>query len=354
MESLVNPSFWRDKSVLVTGHTGFKGGWLAAWLTVLGARVTGFALPPPTTPSLFEAIGLDELIDSHIGDIRDPGQLRPVFESARPEVVLHLAAQSLVLESYSAPAETYATNVVGTANVLDCARYAESVRACVVIATDKCYENREWVWGYREEDTLGGADPYSSSKACAELVVDCYRRSFFTKAARLASARAGNVIGGGDWSKFRLLPDLVRAAATGEPILLRHPGAIRPWQHVLDPLRGYLAVAERLYREAKAASAWNFGPEHHAGGAVRDVVARFAEAWGEAPRVDMDPDATLHESRVLRLDSSKARIELGWHPLLQFEEAVDWAVRWYKEHHLRPSHARDLTFEQIDQFSARS
>ena len=351
----MSAEFWRQKRVLVTGHTGFKGGWLATWLHLLGAKVVGYALAAPTTPSLFDTIDLGTLIVSRLGDIRDFDTLSAAFNEGEPEIVFHLAAQPLVLASYTDPLETFGTNFMGTAHVLECARKTASVRAVVVVTSDKCYENRGWVWGYREGDRLGGRDPYSNSKACVELLSHTYQNSFFAAAEgpRLATVRAGNVIGGGDWGLYRLVPDLVRAATSGEPIILRYPEAVRPWQFVLDPLRGYLEVARRLYlHDGRAAAAWNFGPEVGAFGAVKSIVAAFQDGWGTAINVVNESGPKKPEAETLRLDSSKARLELGWRPLLQFSEMMEWTIEWYRIFKDNPTGMRQTTFGQLERFMA--
>lgn len=331
----INPDFWRGKSVFLTGHTGFKGGWLALWLNRMGARVTGYALSPPTTPSLFETAGIaDALAGSTIADIRDPERLCAALAEAQAEIVFHLAAQPLVRASYEDPIGTYAVNVMGTVHLLEGIRRCPSVRAAVMVTSDKCYENREWWWGYRENEPMGGFDPYSSSKGCAELVSAAYRRSFFADGrVALASARAGNVIGGGDWAADRLLPDLVRAFGQGQPLTLRNPGAIRPWQHVLEPLAGYLLLAERLVGEGESyAGGWNFGPRDEDARTVREVVSEAARLWGEGALWQVDADATAqpHEARTLKLDCSLARGRLGWAPRLDLDVALAWALDWYR------------------------
>jgi CDP-glucose 4,6-dehydratase len=329
----VNSAFWRGKSVLVTGHTGFKGGWLSVWLEGLGAKVTGFALDPVGSPSFFAAVGVDRLVDSRIGDIRDFGALSTVFAEVRPEIVLHLAAQSLVLRSYDEPLETYGTNVMGTANLLECVRRTTGVRAAVIVTSDKCYENREWEWGYRECDRLGGKDPYSNSKACAELVTQSFRDSYFSEGdgSLVASVRAGNVIGGGDWGDDRIVPDLVRASMKGEAMKLRDPSAVRPWQFVLDPLYGYLLVAERLYEgDRSAAAAWNFGPDTANFHSVADVVETFGEYWERRTALERPTGKTKAETKVLKVDSTKARSDLYWKCQLGFSAMMDWTVAWYK------------------------
>lgn len=354
----MNATFWQQRRVFVTGHTGFKGSWLALWLERLGARVTGYSLPEPTSdPSLFELARVAEgMTASLAGDVRDLDSLSRALNGARPEVVIHMAAQSLVRRSYQDPAGTYATNVMGTVNLLEAARRAEGLRAVLVVTTDKCYENREWVWGYRETDRLGGRDPYSNSKACAELVTDAYRRSFFgaeeSNAAAVASARAGNVIGGGDWAEDRLLPDIFRAAAEGREVQIRNPDAVRPWQHVLEPLSGYLLLAENLCGERRAefAEGWNFGPSDEDARPVSWVVGRIAERWGDALRWSRDAGAHHpHEARSLRLDCSKSRELLRWRPRWTIERALDATVEWYRSQ-AAGADARRLCADQIDAY----
>ncbi|MDR3220765.1 MAG: CDP-glucose 4,6-dehydratase, partial [Candidatus Accumulibacter sp.] len=287
--------FWQGKRVLLTGHTGFKGSWLALWLSRLGAQVTGFALPPPTEPSLFDLARIGECLSSVIADIRDADAIHQAVREAQPEIIFHLAAQPLVRQSYLDPVETYATNVMGLVHLFEAVRQSGSARALVNVTSDKCYENREWLWGYREDETLGGHDPYSNSKACAELVTAAYRKSFFNRQDPpifVATARAGNVIGGGDWARDRLLPDILNAIAAGTPVRIRHPDAIRPWQHVLEPLRGYLMLAEQLYRDGAAcARAWNFGPADEDARPVRWIVERIAAKWPDKIRWEIDPPA---------------------------------------------------------------
>jgi CDP-glucose 4,6-dehydratase len=330
----VNRSFWKDKRVFVTGHSGFKGSWLTVWLSRLGANVTGFSLEPPSDPSLFDQARVAQGIDSIHGDIRDSGQLERALAGAEPEIVFHLAAQSLVRRGYRDPIETYSTNVMGTAMVLDSVRKQPGVRAVVSVTSDKCYDNREWPWGYRECDPLGGKDPYSSSKAGAELVTSAYRASYFSSpqsTVGVASARAGNVIGGGDWAEDRLLPDLVRGFSTGHPVAIRCPGAVRPWQHVLEPLRGYMLLAERLWRgERDFAAAWNFGPEARDERSVAWVADRLQQLWGEGARWTTDTDAHPPEATYLKLDISKTAARLGWRPLLDLDNALEWIVDWHK------------------------
>lgn len=326
--------FWRGRRVLVTGNTGFKGSWLTLVLRGLGADVSGYSLPAPTTPSLFELAKLAELTPTIMGDVRDPSSLEAAVGRVSPEIIVHLAGQALVRRSYEDPIETYGTNVMGTLHLLEAARRA-GVAAVVVVTSDKCYENREWARPYREDDALGGADPYSSSKGCAEILVDSYRRSFLAPGGHrtaVATARGGNVIGGGDFSAGRLVPDLVRAARVGEPARIRNPASIRPWQHVLDALTGYLVLAERLYRGGPAfAEAWNFGPAAEDSRAVAEIAELVTALWPDGPGWESDAD-TSHpaESRLLTLDSSKAHARLGWRPRWTAEEAVTRTVRWYR------------------------
>lgn len=346
-------NFYRGKRVLVTGHTGFKGGWLAAWLKSLGAHVIGLALPPESKPNFFDAACLACDMVSVFGDIRESSVVTSVFEQHQPEIVFHNAAQPLVLRSYREPVATYATNVMGTVHVLEAVRSTPSVRAVVVVTSDKCYENREWFWGYREEDALGGADPYSSSKACAELVAAAYRQSFFSAegAAAVATARAGNVIGGGDWCADRLVPDIVRGIAGNQPIVIRRPDSVRPWQHVLEPLRGYLLLAERLWHNREYAEAWNFGPRQADAVTVREVAQRLVSTWGKGElHVQPDPSAP-HEAQYLRLNTSKACNRLAWRPLLDLKQSLKWTAEWYRSYYDEPRSAATRTAEQIQRYS---
>jgi len=330
---VVTEDVWRGRRVLLTGHSGFKGGWLALWLRRLGAQVTGLSLPPEQ-PSLFGAANLAECTDGHFVDIRDASAVARLVEDVQPEIVFHLAAQSLVRRSYANPVETYATNVMGTANLLEAVRVkSPATRAIVVITTDKCYENKEWVWGYRETDPLGGYDPYSSSKAATELVAHSYARSFFSAPGTpaLATARAGNVIGGGDWAADRLLPDLLRACEANQTLQIRYPHAVRPWQHVLEPLAGYLRLAERLYVQGRQyAGAWNFGPAEASLKPVSWVADRFLAVWGTGVRWETTETAQPHEAAILKLDCSKAAHFLDWRPTLGLEQAIDMVVQWHK------------------------
>lgn len=340
MENLVN-GFWKDRRVFLTGHTGFKGGWLALWLQQMGAQVCGYALAPHTSPNLFTAANVAAGMNSVIGNLSHLPQLKEALTAHRPEVVLHLAAQSLVRASYQDPIGTYETNALGTARLLEAVRSCNSVRAVVIVTTDKCYKNREWVWPYRENDALGGHDPYSNSKACAELITSAYRDSFFPVARHaehgvaIASARAGNVIGGGDWSADRLIADIVRAFEAGETLRIRNPTATRPWQHVLEPLRGYLTLAENLYRHGtKYSGAWNFGPRYDDAKPVSWIVEHLASRWKSAgkhpPRWEFDPGPHPHEAQMLKLDWTKAAQELGWHPVMTLPEALDLTLDWYQ------------------------
>ena len=329
--------FWAGKRVLLTGHTGFKGAWMLMMLRDLGASVHGLALPAPTEPSLFGLLGLEEACAHHVGDIRDLAVVEAAVAAADPEIVFHMAAQPLVRSSYVDPVGTYATNVMGTVHVLDACRRAPRLRSVVVITTDKCYQNNGWVWGYRENDRLGGADPYSNSKAACEMAVEAYRRSFFAPerhdrhGVALASARAGNVIGGGDFALDRLVPDAVRAFIAGEPLQIRNPLAIRPWQHVLEPLSGYLMLAELgWHRPAAAAAGWNFGPAQDENASVRHVVDVLAGLWGEGAGWRQDPAEHPHEAATLKLDSTKAHVELGWRPRLGLPAALALTADWYR------------------------
>ena len=337
--------FWRGRRVLVTGHTGFKGGWLCLWLKALGADVTGYALAPATNPSLFEVARVGEGLRSVIADIRDLPILKKTFAAAQPEIVIHMAAQPLVRASYANPVETYATNVLGTVNVLEAARTAPSVKAIVNVTSDKCYENREWVWGYRENESMGGHDPYSSSKGCAELVTSAYRRSF---GLPLASARAGNVIGGGDWSADRLVPDILKSLAADQPVEIRNPNAIRPWQHVLEPLRGYLMLAARVHgHSSEFAEGWNFGPRDEDCRPVSEIVATLVDAWGGKAAWGAQPGEHPHEAGYLKLDSSKARTRLGWRPRTSLAEGLAMTVAWHRAW-LAGEDMNSLTLRQIE------
>jgi CDP-glucose 4,6-dehydratase len=339
--TLPDPAFWAGRRVLVTGHTGFKGAWLALWLAELGAAVTGFSRGVPTAPSLFALARLDELVEHHEGDVRDEAAVAAMVARVRPDVVLHLAAQPMVRRSFAEPVATYATNVMGTVNVLEAARTAPVAPGITIVVTsDKCYENREWPWGYREDEPLGGHDPYSSSKGAAELVAAAYRSSYDLP---VATARAGNVIGGGDWGEDRLVPDIVRAQDAGEPVRVRNPHAIRPWQHVLNPLSGYLRLAEVAHREPGARRAFNFGPADEDARPVGWIVERLAD------RVVTDPGPHPHEAHWLKLDSSLARERLGWRPRWDLAEGLDRTAAWYRAHR-DGADARATTLAQLRAF----
>jgi CDP-glucose 4,6-dehydratase len=331
-DRMMQHDFWKGRKVLITGHTGFKGSWLSLWLKRLGAEVVGYALAPPTSPSLFELAKVGEGMHSHLADIRDLETLLTVFGREQPEVVFHLAAQSLVRPSYEDPVLTYSTNVMGTVNLLEAVRRTESVRAVVVVTTDKCYENREWVWPYREDEAMGGHDPYSNSKGCAELVTAAFRASYWSagsgRSVAVASARAGNVIGGGDWAQDRLLPDIIRGVLAGETVHIRNPTAVRPWQHVLEPLSGYLMLAEHLLEKGEPfARAWNFGPADADAQSVGWIVECMAGLWREM-RWTQDSGPHPHEALTLKLDSSLARTLIGWTPQLDLGIALKWVVEW--------------------------
>ena len=341
---------WQGRRVLVTGHTEFKGGWLSLWLHEAGAYVFGYALPPESEPNLFAAADIDRIVDSTIADVRNLSTLCDSLSRSKAEVVFHLAAQPLVRRGYEDPIETYSTNVMGTAHVLEAARQCESVRAVVVVTTDKCYESREWVWGYRENDRLGGDDPYSSSKACAELLAHAYRRSFTGQDKRdllIATVRAGNVIGGGDWARDRLIPDAVRAFGAGEVLLIRAPHSVRPWQHVLEPLSGYIELAERLLNgEAKLADAFNFGPAPGNVRPVQEIVNAVSDLWGNGAHYRIDARMHPCETRLLSIDSARATTLLDWRPRLNLTTTLKMTVDWYKAH-LRDEDMSRVTREQI-------
>lgn len=344
--------------VLLTGHTGFKGAWATLWLTHLGAELRGVALRPDTGPALYDLAGVDDHCDSRIADITDARALDRAVHGFRPDIVIHMAAQAIVRDGYDCPVGTFATNVVGTANVLEIVRRSPSVAGVVVVTSDKCYENNEWDWGYRETDPLGGSDPYSASKACTELVAQAYRRSFFAdaKGPQLASVRAGNVIGGGDWARHRLIPDIVRATRDGQDTVIRNPRSVRPWQHVLEPLAGYLTIAAAMLagQGTTVAGAWNFGPDTDATVPVGDLCRRFAHHWGEGgPRFAFGTDDHApHEAGLLRLDSTKARLRLGWHPRLTLDDALSLTAAWYRTH-ARGGDMHALTLGQIAGYEAR-
>ena len=349
MENMVK-SVFAGRRVFVTGHTGFKGGWLALSLVRLGATVRGYALDPATEPSLFQSARLSSLVDDVRGDIRDAASLDRALRDFAPEVVFHLAAQPLVRRSYADPLGTYAVNVMGTAQLLESIRTVPSVLATVVVTTDKCYLNREWRWGYRETDTLGGYDPYSSSKACAEILCASYRSSFFSqKGMLLSTARAGNVIGGGDWSEDRLIPDLIRGFIAGQPVPIRRPMSVRPWQHVLEPIAGYLLLAEKLLAGGEGfADAWNFGPFDEDAWPVEKIATTMARRWSAGATWFRDGQEGVHEAGLLKLDSSKARAELGWQPRLRLRTSLEWLVDWYQAW----QHGEDMQSFTLNQIAA--
>lgn len=350
MERKINKKFWKNKRVFVTGHTGFKGSWLTLWLKLLGAEVTGYSLSPSSIPSMFDAANVQGGITSVTGDIRDYVSLEKAMTEAKPEIVFHLAAQPLVRQSYKNPRETYETNVMGTVNLLESVRKTKGIKSVVIVTTDKCYENNEWVYPYRENDRLGGHDPYSNSKACAELVTDAYRRSFLAEAGvPVASARAGNVIGGGDWSEDRLVPDIMRFVFEGKTLVIRNPKSLRPWQHVLDPLFGYLLLAQTLVTEGpQFAQSWNFAPSEKAK-TVEELLSMLENALSE--KIDWKKDTKVHphEANYLQLDATKARELLGWDSKVPLADAVVLSGAWYKTYYEGKS-ARDITLEQITKY----
>ncbi|MBZ8140438.1 CDP-glucose 4,6-dehydratase [Rubrivivax gelatinosus] len=348
--SQTRPDFWCGKRVLLTGHTGFKGSWLSLWLQSMGASLRGIALAPPTEPALFDVARVADGMEHRIVDIRDFGAVQAQMAEFRPEIVIHMAAQPLVRLSYQQPVETYATNVMGTVHVLEAARHAGTVKAIVNVTTDKCYENREWVWGYREDEPMGGHDPYSNSKGCAELVSSAYRKSFFKGTGiAMATARAGNVIGGGDWAADRLVPDILRALQQREPVLIRNPHAIRPWQHVLEPLSGYLLLAERLYEHGQAdAEGWNFGPRDEDARPVQWIVEHLCSNWGGSASWTLQPGEHPHEASYLKLDISKARQRLQWAPRWSLETALEHITAWHQAW-LAGRDMRALCLNQISQ-----
>lgn len=350
---------YRNRKVLITGHTGFKGAWLSLWLNHLGSNVIGYALKPPTQPNLFELCDLNAKMTSIEGDVRDFGHLKGVIQEYKPEIIFHLAAQALVRRSYHDPLETYSTNLMGTVHLLEAVRQVGGVRVIINVTSDKCYENREWVWGYRENDPLGGEDPYSSSKGCAELITMAYTKSYFhpdhyeKHGVSLASVRSGNVIGGGDWAEDRLLPDCMKALLQNKAIVIRYPDAVRPWQHVLEPLFGYLLLAQLLYQNgASLGEAWNFGPNDENMKPVRWLVERIVEIWGEKASWRIDQDFQPHEARTLKLDCSKAKSRLGWHPQWDLETGLRNTIEWYRAYR----HHEDMfltTMNQIKDYEER-
>lgn len=349
---MINPHFWKNKKVYLTGHTGFKGSWLSLWLQNLGAQVKGYALEPATSPSLFKIANVSEGMISEFGDIRDFSAIKRSIESFKPEILIHMAAQPLVRQSYLDPIETYSTNVMGTVHVLEAAKNCSSIKAIVNVTTDKCYENREWPWAYREDEPMGGYDPYSSSKGCAELVTSAFRRSFFNAeiSAGLASARAGNVIGGGDWANDRLIPDILTAFQNNQSVIIRNPKSIRPWQFVLEPLSGYLLLAELLYQNSKKYSeAWNFGPREEDAKTVEWILNYLVRKWGENARWELDQKPNPHEATYLKLDTSKARQSLSWTPTWNLNTTLDKIILWQKAY-LKGEDMRNYSLNEIQSF----
>ncbi len=352
---MIDSAFWKNKKIFITGHTGFKGSWLCLLLHRLGARVYGYALQPPTDPSLFDLCGIDRLVQSTINDVRNGESLLKALLAADPEIVIHMAAQPLVRDSYQIPVDTYSINVMGTVHLLEAVRKCGSVKAFINVTTDKCYENKEWVWGYREHEPLGGYDPYSNSKACSELVTSAYRSSYFnpdahsTHGVGIASARAGNVIGGGDWASDRLIPDCVRSLLKGERIIIRNPDSIRPWQHVLEPLSGYLLLAKKLYEDGpRYSEAWNFGPEENDSRPVEYLVRSLCSRWGSGA-YEVSKGDHPHEAHYLKLDCSKVKSRLGWHPRWGLDQALDSIIEWtraYKDN----KNVQDICLNQIERY----
>lgn len=352
--------FFKDKKVLITGHTGFKGSWLALWLTELGAKVQGYALEPSSSPNMFSLCGLERRLDSHFADVRDIRILQSLMDKFKPEIIFHLAAQSLVRRSYRDPVETYEINVMGTVNVLEACRHSSSVRVVINVTSDKCYENKEWIWGYREDDPMGGYDPYSSSKGCSELITSAYRRSYFNKNNfdvhhhALSSARAGNVIGGGDWAEDRLIPDCVGSLASNERVQIRNPHATRPWQFVLEPLRGYMTLCERMWESGeKFSGAWNFGPSEDSASPVGTVVGKIFDLWdGVTKQISYGEEAdSHHEARFLKLNISKVQSLLGWDPAIELDDALRMTISWYKHYYDGNRDMTDFTLQQIEKYS---
>lgn len=347
----VDFDFWKGKRVFITGHTGFKGSWLSLWLVEMGAIVKGYALEPNTNPSLFKEANIDNLLNSEIGDIRDLNTIKASILEFNPEILIHMAAQPLVRYSYDNPVDTYSTNVMGTVNVLEAARKCSDLKAIVSVTTDKCYENKEWVWGYRENEAMGGHDPYSSSKGCAELVTSAYRRSFYSddNSPNLASARAGNVIGGGDWAQDRLIPDILRAFENAESVIVRNPISTRPWQHVLEPLSGYLILAQELYNDSSYAEGWNFGPKDEDCQSVSQILEKMVVQWGKGAKWELDINSNPHEAGFLKLDCSKAKNKLLWEPNWNLDKTLKLIVQWHQDW-LAGMNANELCRKQIKEY----
>lgn len=346
-------NFWKDKKVLITGHTGFKGSWLTIWLQSKGAWVIGYSLPPPTKPSLFEKCNIAKGMISTLGDVRDIESLKKCIQAHRPEIIVHMAAQALVRYSYVNPIETYSTNVMGTVNVLEAARQSDGVKVVLIVTTDKCYKNNEWIWGYRENDPIGGYDPYASSKGCAELVTSAYTTSYFSESAytasgvAIASVRAGNVIGGGDWAEDRLIPDIIRAIIDKKEIKIRNPQAIRPWQHVLEPLSGYMCLIEKLWSHGpKFSGGWNFGPNNESCKPVSFILDSVRNIWGDECRWVHESSEAFHEANFLKLDCSKAYSLLSWSPKLDLKTALKLTLEWYRKF-IKNENMRKLSEQQI-------
>lgn len=353
---MIDKTFWQGKKVFITGHTGFKGSWLSLWLSSLEANVTGYALAPPTQPNLFELCSIEKLITSVVGDVRNSEKLTQAMQEAQPDIVIHMAAQPLVRDSYKNPVDTYAINVMGTVNLLEAVRQCSSVKAVVNVTTDKCYENKEWVWGYRENEPMGGYDPYSNSKACSELVTSSYRNSFFnpneyTKhGVAIASARAGNVIGGGDWAAERLIPDCINALLNNKKIIIRNPNAIRPWQHVLEPLSGYLTLAQKLYEQGVSfAEGWNFGPDDSDAKPVEWIVQKMCDHWGNGTAYEVDCGVHPHEAHYLKLDCAKAAMRLNWYPKWNLEYTLGKIIDWVQAYN-KKADMRTVCLQQIDDY----
>jgi len=349
----VNALFWKNRRVLITGHTGFKGSWLSLWLQQLNAHLCGISLEPTTTPNLFSLADVAQHMKNCIADVREFSQIKKIIHDFEPEIIIHMAAQPLVRYSYHNPIETYSTNVMGTAYVLEAAKTTESVKAVVNVTTDKCYENKEWMWGYRENENVGGEDPYSSSKACSELVTTAYQKSYFQKLKKgLASARAGNVIGGGDWSQDRLIPDIINSIIENRSVVIRNPNAIRPWQHVLEPLFGYLLLAEKLFHHPdKLSGAWNFGPFVQDAMSVEKIIKKMFSVWPEKNRgylIEQDKE-NLHEAHYLKLDTTKAMNELKWKSQLDIDATIAWISTWYQAW-MNKKNMREITIGQIKQY----
>lgn len=348
----VDPDFWKGKKVFLTGHTGFKGSWFSIWLQAMGAKLKGYSLEEsPTSPALFKVANVADGMESEIGDIRDLDAIQKSIQSFNPDILIHMAAQPLVRLSYTNPVDTYSTNVMGTVNVLEAARKCSNLKAIVSVTTDKCYENKEWVWGYRENEPMGGHDPYSNSKGCAELVSAAYRNSFFSDeaTANLATARAGNVIGGGDWAKDRLIPDILKAFQEDKPVIIRNPLATRPWQHVLEPLSGYLMLAESLYKDTGYDQAWNFGPRDQDCKPVGYILNKMVQVWGEGVSWEHDKGTNPHEANLLKLDCSKAKAKLNWEPKWSVDDTLGKIVAWQKAW-LQDTQMKPLCLKEIEDY----